>query len=408
MKNLSDKKELFYNLIKQGEDMKVGHLDLDSDSFTGRHISVDGKKLLYFADCSYLGLENDPRLIEGANAAAQKYGILLSNSRAFLSSPLYKELQEELKKIIPGHTMITPTTTLGHCSALPLLIDSEDLIIMDLHTHNSVQMASKLCAQQGTAIKYLKYHNDMQKLEEMVNHPDNEMYKRIWFLGDGIYSMQGEYIDIDGLKTALDRNDRLHAYLDDAHGFSWTGKNGSGSILGESKELHEKMIVALSMAKSFGCTGGIITFPNKELRDRINSIGQTQIFSGPIPNPVLGAAIASAKIHQTPEFDQYQQELKVLIAYFKETCKRNNIALKTKSDTPIQFIEIGKSEKAYEVASKLIEHGIYCSIAVYPSMPRNHGGLRISLTRHLKIEDIDHMLNSLKEIVESFSLATVD
>jgi 7-keto-8-aminopelargonate synthetase-like enzyme len=400
MEILSQEKEVFYDLIRQAEDIGVSHLNLDTENFTGRYIYIDGKKLLYFADCSYLGLENDTRLIEAAHRAAKMYGIILSNSRSFLSSPLYKELQSLVNEIMPGHSLITTTTTLGHCSTLPLIIDKEDLIIMDVHVHNSIQMAAKLCSANGTRIKYLRNHNNMQKLEDMVNHPENAKYKKIWFLGDGIYSMQGEFIDLTGLKNVLEKKENLFAYIDDAHGFGWTGNNGAGFILGDSKELHPKMIVAVSMCKSFGCAGGIITFPNKSLRDRVDLIGQTQIFSAPIANPVLGAAIASAKIYLSPEIEEYQQELMNLIAYFKKKCKCEKIPLNTKSETPIQFIEIGKSEKVYEASSKLMDYGIYCSIAAYPSMPKNHGGLRISLTRHLKIEDIDYLIDTLKEILE--------
>jgi 7-keto-8-aminopelargonate synthetase-like enzyme len=400
METLSQKKEVIYKLIKQAKDMDVSHLYLDSENFDGRYISVEGKKLLYFANCSYLGLENDPRLIEAANSATQKYGIMLSNSRTYLSSPLYKELKQEFKNMLPGYPMITITTTLGHCSALPLLIDNDDLVILDIHVHNSIQMAAKLCSEQGTTIKYLRHHNSMEKLEELINHPDNQQYKRIWFLADGIYSMQGECIDVEGLKELLDKKENLYAYVDDAHGFGWTGKNGAGFVLGDSDELHKKMIVAVSLSKSFGCGGGLILFPNEALRDRIDLSGQTQIFCHPMPNAALGAAIASAKIHQSSELKIYQQEIKNLITHFKEECKRKNIPLQTKSYTPVQFIEIGRNEEVYQVVSKLIDCGIYCSGAVYPSMPRNHCGLRISLTRHLKTEDIDVLLDSIKKIIE--------
>ncbi|NME69792.1 aminotransferase class I/II-fold pyridoxal phosphate-dependent enzyme [Flammeovirga aprica] len=400
MNNLSKKKEQAFHLLNEAKELDVINFNLDPSIFRGRTITVGDKKLLHFANCSYLGLENDPRLIESSNIASQDYGIIQSNSRAFFSSPLYSELEGELKKIFNKEVVVTATTTLGHCSALPLLTDKDDLIIVDIHAHNSLQMACKLCAQQGTTIKYLKYHNNINKLKEMINQSDNDHYKRIWFVGDGVYSMQGDFIDIKSLIKLLDEKERLYTYIDDAHGFSWTGKNGRGYVLGEIGEIHPKMIVAVSMSKSFGSSGGILVFPNKSLRDRINLIGQTQIFSGPLTNPVLGAAIASAKIHRSTELEILQEELKGLINYFRERCFESEIPLKTHSVTPIQFIEIGRSDKVYQVARKLIALGIYCSVAVYPSRPLNHGGLRVSLTLHLNEKDIDFLINQLIKILE--------
>jgi len=260
-------------------------------------------------------------------------------------------------------------------------------------------MASKLCAHQGTKIKFLNAHNDMDILEKMVQDPKNEQYNKIWFLGDGVYSMQGEGIDIVGLKQILDRNEKLYTYLDDAHGFSWTGKNGMGYVLKDSEALHPKMVLALSMCKGFGCTGGIIAFPNQALKDRIGLMGQTQIFAAPIANPILGAAIAAAKIHLSPEIEILQKELLDLILYFKRACLLKDIPLKTKANTPIQFIEIGNQEKVIAAALQLKTYGIYCSLASFPSMPRNRGGLRITLTRHLKTEDVDLLIDSLVEIL---------
>jgi len=399
LKNLSIQKESFYQLIKEGIDLKVGYLDLDSKKLTGRYVHINGKKKLYFANCSYLGLETDSRLIEAAKQAASNYGIILSNSRAFLSSPLYKELESYINKIIPGHSIITTTTSLGHCSTLPAIIDKDDLIILDFHVHNSVKMGANLCAINGTDIKYLRSHNDMEYLRRMVDDPENDNYKRIWFLGDGIYSMQGEFLDLKGLKKVLNYKENLFAYIDDAHGFGWIGKNGSGYITEDSEEIHLKIISAVSMCKSFGTSGGIITFPNKELKDRVNTIGQTQIFSAPITNPVLGASIASAKLFLTDELSVMQGELLELILYFRKRCKESQIPLKTKSITPIQFIEIGDSVEVYKLGVYLLEKGIYCSLAVYPAVRRKHGGFRVSISRHLKKEDIDYLVTTLEELI---------
>jgi 7-keto-8-aminopelargonate synthetase-like enzyme len=400
MEKLTARKEELYRLMKYHQGIGVAFNYLDSSNFTGRKVSLRGQHLLHFANCCYLGLEIDPRLKAGAIAAIEKYGPLLSNSRAYLSSPLYQELEHLLAQMLPGHQVITTTTTLGHCSALPALIEKDDVIIADIHAHNSLQMAAKQCVANGTTMTYLRRHNDMNALQKLVNNPKYQE-RRIWFLGDGVYSMQGEFLDLRNLKEILDRHRNVYAYIDDAHGFSWTGNHGAGYVMGNGN-LHPQMIVAVSMCKSFGSFGGILTFPNRELRDRVAFIGQTQLFSAPIPPPLLGASIASANIHLSPALLSYQGELAKKIRYFKTLCHEEQIPLTTQSATPIQFIEIGDNRETSEVNARLIQRGIYCSSAAYPAMPKKHGGLRISLSRHLEYEDIEYLIHHLKNALQDF------
>ncbi|MCP4135229.1 MAG: aminotransferase class I/II-fold pyridoxal phosphate-dependent enzyme [bacterium] len=342
-------------------------------------------------------METDERVKKGASEAVNKYGMLMSNSRSFFSSSLYRELEELIAGIMPGYQVISPTTTLSHCANLPALISKDDVIIIDMHAHNSIQMAAKLCMANGTEVVYLREHNDMKKLEEIVNLPQYTG-KRTWFLGDGIYSMQGEFLDLENLKKVLDRNPALYAYIDDAHGFGWTGKKGAGYVLGDGT-IHSRIITTVSMCKSFGVFGGITVFPNEELSTRMSYAGQTQIFSAPLPSPVLGAAIASAKIHLSGELEIYQNELNDKIEFFKKRCLEASIPLTTRSHTPIKFIEIGNSEETYAVTSRLFNQGIYCSTAAYPSMPKNAGGIRISITRHLEYDDIDFLIEHLAQVL---------
>ncbi len=299
--------------------------------------------------------------------------------------------------MMPGRPVIYPTTTLGHCGNLPALIGGDDVIIADKHAHNSLQMAAKLCVAEGTEMTILREHNDMNKLEEMANNP-RYAGRRIWFLGDGVYSMQGEFLDLEGLKGVLDRRPDLYAYLDDAHGYGWSGENGAGHVLGKG-DIHPRIITAVSMCKSFGSFGGVTMFPNEALGGRVQRVGQTQMFSAPLPSPILGAAIASARIHLSENLKPYQNEVAERISYFKTCCREASIPLTTRSFTPIQFIEIGTSEQTCAVNMKLFNQGIYCSAAVYPAMPKNGGGIRVSLTRHLKLGDIDYLIQNLERIL---------
>ena len=110
-----------YNSIKYLQDIGLGFQYYEGE-YNGRKITVNGKELLHFANCSYLGLERHPALIDGAIQAIKKYGTQNSISRALVSSPLYKELESYLPAMFPGYQIVYPSTTLAHCSALPILI----------------------------------------------------------------------------------------------------------------------------------------------------------------------------------------------------------------------------------------------------------------------------------------------
>lgn len=390
---LTPQKQALLDSVKAAREQGVAYQYLDDEEFKGRKVRLNGKEVLNFGNCCYLGLEIDPRIKEGVINATEKYGSLLSNSRAYFSSPLYTEFESQIKKIFPGHQVVTTTTTLGHCAVLPVMIERDDEIILDQYAHNSVRMAASICKAAGTGITTVR-HNDMKHLSTVIQRLKKRGAKNIWFLGDGIYSMQGEFLDLDGLTELLDEHQDLYAYIDDAHGMSWMGKNGAGYVLGNGK-IHEKMIVAVSMCKSFGAFGGIVVFPHEEWAERVRLFGQTLLFSAPISPPILGAAIASAKIHQSDELEALQKGLRDRISYFRQKCAEAGIPVKTISNTPVQFIEIGESLRVFESIKELVNNGIFVTAAAYPSMPKNHGGVRVSITLHVTFEDIDYLVEQL-------------
>lgn len=394
---LSQEKNLLYKITKEAKEKGVAYQYLEDREFSGRKVLLNGKEVLNFGNCSYLGLETHPDIKRGVIEATEKYGSLLSNSRAYFSSPLYAELEDYLDRIFPGYPVVTTTTTLGHCAVLPILIEENDEILLDQYVHNSVRMAASLCKANGTKITVVR-HNNMEHLAEVVERKKKDGVRNTWYLADGIYSMQGDMLKRDELIELLDRHDQFYAYVDDAHGMSWQGINGAGYVLGNG-EIHDRMVVAVSMCKSFGAFGGIIIFPNADWAERVRLLGQTLMFSAPVSPPILGAAIASARIHLSGDLESLQNELMDRIRYFRERCSREGIIVNTADDTPIQFIEVGSNSAVYDVVKKLMDRGVYVTIAAYPSMPKKHGGLRINITNHLRFEDIDYLIAQLKELV---------
>jgi len=374
----------------------------EDPQFDGRKITVNNKELLHFASCSYMGLETNNNLIEGAIDAAKQYGVQNSMSRAMLSSPLYKEFEGYLSEIFPGYQIVYPTVTLAHCSALPLLISEKDAIILDAYVHNSVRMASQLCKANGTFVLISK-HNDIEYLQYLVYRLKKEGYRNIWYCADGVYSIHGNHCNVSDLYSLLDKEENFYAYMDDAHGIGWCGNKGSGYVIG-NYGLHDKVIVAVSFNKSFACSGGGLIVSDKDIADMLSMTGQTMIFSGPIHPPMLGALIASAKLHLSPEFKVFQKELIDLITFFRKRSYELKIPIITQAVSPIQLLKTGNLKITNSILMKLIDKGFFAMAVGYPAIAKGSEGIRITLTRHLSNEDITLFLETLAEILQSENL----
>lgn len=250
----------------------------DDVPFDGRALSLDGRPVLNFGSCGYLGLEFDPRLQAGVSEAVRRYGTQFASSRIYMQAPPYAELEHHLGEMFGGHVLVAPTTTLGHVAALPVLVGPQDTVIMDQQVHQSVQMAVDHLRCQGTVIKMIR-HSDINQLEAVL--AQHAGHARIWYLADGVYSMYADIAPLEQLAALLQREERLHLYIDDSHGVGWTGRHGRGSTL-DRLGSHERVVVAASLCKSFAAGGAAVVFPNAELKRRVRAVGGPMIFSGPV------------------------------------------------------------------------------------------------------------------------------
>ena len=120
------------------------HLSAEDKQLSSARMHLKGREVLNFGSCSYLGLEFDQRLIRGAHGALDDYGTQFSASRAYVSPRFYEELEYKLSQIFGSPAIAAPTTTLGHISAIPVLLYDDDAVILDHQAHNSTQTGVKL------------------------------------------------------------------------------------------------------------------------------------------------------------------------------------------------------------------------------------------------------------------------
>jgi 7-keto-8-aminopelargonate synthetase-like enzyme len=372
----------------------IAQLQIEDEELSGRTIRVKGRDVVNFGSCSYLNLEKHPAIIQGVVDAVTKYGSQFSSSRAYASVTLYSEAESLLEEIFERPVLLAPTVTLGHLSNIPVLVGDRDCVIMDIQVHSCVQTAAQLVKARGIHVELIR-HNRMDILEERIIEL-KEKYEKIWYMADGVYSMYGDFLPLNELYNLLDEHKQLHLYVDDAHGTGWAGKNGAGYVLSQ-KHFHERLYLVAGLAKSFAACGGVLVFSNEKEQKRVRNCGGTFIFSGPIQPPMLGAIVASAKLHLNDNIKSHQAELQKRVDYFVETCKTLKLPLIGESNSPIFFIGVGKPGVGYNMVTRIMNKGFYINLSVFPSVPYKNTGLRIPLTTGHSFEDIYNLLSIIAE-----------
>lgn len=381
-------------LIQDGVDRGLLQKFTSNDSIHSSEIEIDDTRYVNFGSCSYMGLEYHPYLKEAVKETVDRFGTQFSTSRTYLSIGLYDELETELSRMFEKPVIATASTTLGHLATLPVIIEENDVVILDLQVHSSVQMTTQILKANKVAV-HLIPHNDMESLEMKIKSVQ-EKANKIWYLADGVYSMYGDYAPLDKLEQLMDKYKKLHLYIDDAHGMGWTGDNGIGYVRSQMKH-HDKMVLATSLNKSFAASGGVIVFPNETMYQRVKNCGTTLIFSGPIQPPMLGAAIASAKFHQTEEFKQLQDGVKEKIAFTNRRLNELDLPQFEQTNSPLFFIPVGLPKVIMAIIKRMKKKGYYLNSAGFPATPMKKGGLRFMINDNLTMEQIDGMLTALQK-----------
>lgn len=397
MRSFNDFVNTVDGIIENGKTCGIVHLFTGRDGITNNRVQLNGKEVVNFGSCSYLGLEFDERLKNAAIEAVTRFGTQFSSSRSYVSLGLYAELEQLFNHIFEAHCIVTPTTTLGHIATIPIVVDNADAVIIDHQVHSSVQTAVSLLKPRGIHVEMLR-HNKMDELEEKIIRLRTN-HKNIWYMADGIYSMYGDTCPTADIERLLNKYTQFCAYIDDAHGMSWYGKNGKGYVMSQM-DLHERMIVGVSLNKSFAAGGGLMIFPTKDLERKVRNCGGPLIFSGPLQPANLGAAIASVKIHMSAEVEQYQQELWNNIRYTKEVIDELGLPCVSLGVSPVFFIGVSLPEIAYTVIERLMDRGHYVNLGIYPAVPMKNTGLRFTITRlHTKAQ-IEALLTDMKDILD--------
>ncbi|MFB9449531.1 aminotransferase class I/II-fold pyridoxal phosphate-dependent enzyme [Dactylosporangium vinaceum] len=396
MAKADDMLQALDELISDGVRRGLVHNTAEDERLDGRLITVGGAPMVNFGSCSYLGLETHPALKAGVIDAVERFGTQFSSSRAYLSSPGYPIVEDALAQLFGRPTILAPSTSMGHLAAMPVVIGGDDVLLLDHQVHHSVQTAAKLVQAQGTRVDLLP-HSDLRTLRRRLEELGGS-HRRVWYALDGLYSMYADFAPFAALNELMAEFGQLWLYVDDAHSFSWTGHHGRGRALGELSALAlSRSVVAGSLNKSFAAAGGALTFPDAEMRRLVFAVGGPLIFSGPVQPPMLGAVLASVRLHRTPEVAARQDVLLERIRLFNRLAAEHGLPVVSRSEAPIRCIGAGGPRVAYNLTARLRAAGYFTDVATAPAVPSKRSGSRITITAHHGAADVLGIVEALAD-----------
>lgn len=365
----------------------------------GKEIELSsGERLTEFLSCSYLGLECDARLIEGARSAVESFGVQFAAARTRALLPPMRELDEQLNRIFQGPSVTFNSVGSAHLGCLPLLGSGElpsyplrrgPGWIVDRAAHASMQVLQGILCQFGPVQRC--DCSDLEQVEHACSIAVAAGNTPI-ILTDSIGSMRGLY-PINQLLQLAERFDG-YLYADDAHGTSIHGVAGGGYALAASDERQRgRLILLSSLSKAFGATGGAITVHTTADAEMIRRHASTYTFGGPLSMGGVGAAVASGKIHLSPELGQLQaglwRNVAVIDGLLGPVLGNHQVA------SPIRFVRVGAESDAINLALHLRRQAIAVTTALFPVVAKGEAILRLAISASHDQAQLEHLASAV-------------
>jgi 7-keto-8-aminopelargonate synthetase-like enzyme len=374
--------------------------DLVVDSVgPGRMIEVNGRRVVNFGSDSFLGLDQDRRVLDAIRDGLDRWGAHNGASRAFASVRSNADAEEKLAAWLGVESvLIYPSVTLANAGAIPGLAGRHDAIALDEQAHNSMQEAAKVAKANGARVATFR-HSDPEGLRETLN--SLRPYRCALVCIDGVYSMSGAIPPMVELDAVARENDAV-LYIDDAHGTGVLGEHGRGTVL-EALGSYDNCFVVGSLSKAFSCAGGFIGCPGafrKLLQIRSNSY----IFGGPVVPAYLDAICAVVDILGSAEYNSLRARLDRHVSRLTRGLSGLGLTV-LGGATPIVSVFVGDEAKTLEAGKSLFDRGYYVQSVLFPAVPYRGGVLRVQCNANHTDEAIDGLVAAFADVSSLFSLA---
>ena len=355
-----------------------------------------GKECLVWSLNNYLGLANHPEVRKADTDATKEFGLAYPMGARMMTgnSNYHEQLENELSDFVSKEdTILVNYGFQGMVSAIDSLVGRHDVIVYDAESHACIIDGARLHAGK----RFVFPHNDMAKFQVQLQRAERltrESGGGILVITEGVFGMSG---DQGKLKEIVDfkKKYKFRLFVDDAHGIGTMGKTGAGT--GEEQGVQDGIDVYFgTFAKAFATIGAFIS-ADEQIIEFLRYNMRSQVFAKSLPMPlVIGALKRLELMRAHPE---YKEQLWTITNRLQAglTGAGFNLGATNTPVTPV--ILTGTLGEATGITIDLREnYNIFCSIVVYPVIPKGMIILRLIPTAVNTIEDVDYTIETFKKI----------
>lgn len=359
------------------------------ESSQSASIQVAGKEVLNFCANNYLGLANDPRLVNASAAMMAKRGFGMASVRFICGT---QDIHKQLENAISEYFHTEDTILYAACFDAnggvfePLLTD-EDAIISDTLNHASIIDGVRLCK----AKRYRYANADMADLEHCLQEAQAQRFRII--VTDGVFSMDGNVAPVDKICELAEKYDAL-VMVDESHSAGVVGATGHG--VSELTNTYGKVdIYTGTLGKAFGGAMGGFTTGRKEIIDLLRQRSRPYLFSNSLAPCIIGASLEVFRILK--ESNELHDKLVENVNYFRDKMMAAGFDIKP-TQSAICAVMLYDAKLSQVFAAKMQEEGIYVTGFYYPVVPKDQARIRVQISAAHEKSQLDKCIDAFIKV----------
>jgi glycine C-acetyltransferase len=343
---------------------------------------ADGREVINMCANNYLGLANNPDVIQAAKDSYEQWGFGLSSVRFICGTQtIHKVLEGKVTDFLGMEdTILYAACFDANTGLFETILSKEDAVISDELNHASIIDGVRLCK----AARYRYKNNNMQDLEARLKEAKETGARRILITTDGVFSMDGSIAQLDKICDLADRYDAM-VHHDDCHAVGFMGKTGRG--IHEYCGVMDRVdIITGTFGKALGGASGGYTSARQEIVDMLRQRSRPYLFSNTVAPAICAATIKVLELLSTST--ALRDHLQENTHYFRKGMRAAGFEV-DEGDHPIVPVMLGDAVLAQKMSQKLLERGVYAIGFFFPVVAKGKARIRTQISAAHTKEDLD-------------------